>query len=240
MAKTAEVFTNDPQRPQFTLMISMIITTEEVPQGTRVGPFIVGPTNHWSAHVPHGLQVNGVLTLFNTGEQPVLITNIAPGGEAFNVTLQPLEQGKRYAVNIISSNQLPNGNHRQTVKLTTDSKETPEIALELEANVVPPVRANPARILFEDLPVSRPDYDITTLSKFLWVSVVRSAGLELRVISCTLPFIKVKIEAADSDYTLRIGFTEKPQPGTHTGLIKIETNNKDVPVVEVPITVIAK
>jgi len=243
VTKTAEVYTNDPERPQFTLMMNAVVASDETPQGRQVGPFIVGPTNQWSGRTPHGSSVNGLITVTNTTQQPVRITRLDPNGAAFSVTLQTLEEGKRYSVSFVSSTTLPIGIHQQTVKLTTDSKETPGLELQLEAVVVSPVTVNPTSLVFENVPVSNPEMEISLVSKFLWVRMGRGAGLEIKSVTSDLPFIKVKTEMGDpngSSITLRVGFSEKPPKGTHTGKIKIETNNADVKVLEVPITVNAQ
>jgi hypothetical protein len=243
VTKTAEVYTNDPDRPQFTLMMSMVIVSDETPQGRKVGPFIVGPTNQWSARTPQGLGINGLITVTNTTAQPIRITKLEPNGTAFAATLQTLEEGKRYSVHFVSSTALPLGAHKQTVKLTTDSKEMTELELQLEAVVIPAVTVNPASLAFENLRVSDPEMEISLVSKFLWLRSGRGAGLEIKSVTSDLPFVKVKTEMTDASgtsITLRVGFSERPPKGTHTGKIRIETNNADMKVLEVPITVNAQ
>lgn len=241
ISKTAEVFTNDPSRSQFTLTMSMVITNDNaLPPGKRMGSVIITPVDRWTTQIPKGFPVSGLISLYHDSPQPLTITKVEPGGEAFKVTLNTLEPGKRFSVNFAAKEGLPIGVYHQTIKLTTDSQETPELSLDLDMRVVAPVTANPAKIVFENLPVSKPDYDISTLSKFTWVTVTRSGGLELKNITSDLPFIKVKIESIEQNkqtYLLRIGFNEKPGLGKHQGTIKIETNNKDVPVIEIPVTI---
>ena len=241
MTKTAEVYTNDPQKAQFTLVLSMIILSDMTPNGKIVGPFIVGPTNQWSGRVPHGMSANGLMAITNNTQQPIKITRVIPGVEAFNVKLQTLEEGKRYSLEFISLTSLPVGNHAQTVKLATDSKEMPELTLELQAIVFPAVQVNPADLVFENVPVSEPESDVTFLSKFVWVRLGRGNGLEIKSMTSDLPFIKAKVESnSGQSVVLRIGFGAKPPVGTHKGKVRIETNNSDVNVIEVPITIVAK
>ncbi len=243
VTKSAEVYTNDPEHPQFTLMMSAVIASDETPQGTRVGPFLVGPTNQWSGRAPRGLSVNGLITVTNTTQKPIKITKLDPNGAAFDAQLQTLEEGKRYSVSFTSSMALSLGSHTQTVKLTTDSQETPALELRLEVVVVSPITVSPASLVFENVPVSNPEMEISLVSKFLWVRLARGAGLEIKSVTSDLPFIKVKTEMGDPNggsIALRVGFSEKPPPGTHTGKLKIETNNADMKTLEVPITVNAR
>lgn len=224
-------------------MLSMVVTTDETPQGKIVGPFVVGPTDQWSARVPRGMSANGLIIISNKSGQPVRIAKVTPGGEAFTVALQTLQEGARYTVNFTSAPGLPLGNHRQLVKLTTDSAEQPELTLTLEVNVFPALTFSPASLTFERVPVSDPESDITFLSKFVWLRLGRGAGLEVKAMTSDLPFIKAQVESTGADgqsIVVRVGFNAKPAKGTHTGKLKIETNNTDVKVLEVPITVTAQ
>ncbi|MEK7834324.1 MAG: hypothetical protein AAB401_24770, partial [Acidobacteriota bacterium] len=83
VTKSAEVYTNDPQKEQFTLMLGMIVLSDMTPKGKIVGPFLVGPNNQWSTHTAYGFGVNGLVTVTNNTEQPIKITKMVAGGEAF-------------------------------------------------------------------------------------------------------------------------------------------------------------
>ncbi len=241
VTKHAEVYTNDPERPQFTLMMSMIVVGDEAARGLKIGQFVIGPSNEWSGRSPQGSSVNGLITITNTSQQPINITKLDSGGKVFDASIQTLEEGKRYSASFVSTATLPPGVHKQTLKLTTDSQETPEIELRLEVVVAPAVTVSPASLTFRDLPVSTTDSETSLVSKFLWVRSGRGGGLEIKSITSDLPFIKVKIESAEGgSITLRVGFGEKPPIGTHTGKIIIETNNPDAKILEAPITIHAK
>ena len=243
VSKNAEVYTNDPQKDQFTLVINFIVLSDMTPKGKMVGPFIIGPNDHWSARVPRGLTVNGLMAITNNTPQPVKITKMIPGGEAFKIDFQTLEEGKRYSINFVSSTELPLGTHKQVVKFLTESKETPELTVELEAIVFPAVTVNPAHLVFENIMVSDPEADVTYTSKFVWLRLGRGNGLEVKSMTSDLPFVTIKVESNDPNglaVILRVGFKDKPAKGTHTGKLRIETNNSDVKFIEVPITVTAK
>lgn len=217
--------------------------SDMTPKGKIVGPFIFGPSDQWSSRVPRGMAASGLIAITNNTEQPVKITRLIPGGEAFQVNLQTLEEGRRYSINFNSSESLPVGSHKQTVKLATDSKETPELTIELEAIVFPAVTVNPTNLVFDNVMVSDPDTDVTYLSKFVWLRLGRGDGLDMKSMTSDLPFIKIKVESIDQNgrsVVLRVGFSEKPPAGNHSGKLKLETNNSDVKMIELPITVIAK
>lgn len=221
----------------------MIVLSDMTPKGKMVGPFIVGPNDRWSSRVPRGMSISGLIAITNNTEQPIKITRMIPGGEAFKVDFQTLEEGKRYSINFVSSTALPLGTHKQVVKFLTESKETPELTVELEAIVFPAVTVNPAHLVFENIPVSDSEADVNYMSKFVWLRLGRGNGLEVKSMTSDLPFITIKVESSDPNgqsVVLRVGFKDKPPKGTHTGKLKFETNNSDVKFVEMPITVTAK
>ncbi|HMY71793.1 MAG TPA: hypothetical protein PLQ88_08150, partial [Blastocatellia bacterium] len=85
--------------------------------------------------------------------------------------------------------------------------------------------------------------DVTYMSKFVWLRLGRGNGLDVTSMTSDLPFIAIKVESNDpsgQSVILRVGFKSKPAVGTHSGKLKIETNNTDVKFIELPITVTAK
>ncbi len=242
LSKTADVTTNDPHKPIFTLSLRAVISKPGTSPGRRVGPFIVGPSNRWAGNIARGTTADALITIYNDSPQPVKITKVEAGGEAFTVILETLEAGKRYLLKAQNSPSLPVGKHTQLVTLKTDSRDFPELQLQLEATIFPLLSVNPQLLLFENLPVSRPDYTVETLGKFIFVRQARGATLEIKKLTATLPFLKVEI--ADSvpgqAYTLKVGFKEKPPQGEHKGVVKIETNDPDTPVFEVRVVVTAQ
>jgi hypothetical protein len=244
ISKTADVYTNDARLERLTLMVSGVVTTDEAPpKGQHVGPFVIGPAPRWSARVPHGLNTNGVIAITNMTAQPIKIANVESGGQVFTYSFHALEDGKRYSLNFTSVNGLSTGSHKQLVKLETDSKEMPVIELELEAVVVPAVTVSPNTLSFENVPISDPEVEVPLISKFLWVRLGRGAGLEVTSATSDLPFVKVKVESTDNNgqsVLLRVGFNAKPPKGTHTGVVRIQTNNSELKETEIPITLTAQ
>ncbi len=224
-------------------MLNMVIVGEEAPKGEAVGAFMLGPTASWIGRSPQGMNSTGVISVAPAGVDPIRITKLDAGGKAFTVTLQTLQEGKRYAVSFVTDPELPLGTHRQKVRLTTDNAQQPTLDIPLEVTVVPAVTFNPATLVFDNVPVSDPELEISLVSKFLWIRLGRGTGLEVTGITSDLPFVKVKQESNDgngSQIIMRVGFSEKPPKGTHTGVLKVQTNNPMMKATEIPITVTAK
>jgi len=221
----------------------MVIVAPGPPRGQRVGQFIIGPSNTWTATIAQGTSTDAVITIYNEGEKPARITKVTPGGEAFTVKLDTLVEGKRYLLTAKSSTSLSIGRHRQVVKLATDSSETPELEVRLDAVVSPPLIVRPEELAFGVLPISKDGYDVSRVAKFVNLIQVRGAGLEVKKVTPSLPFLKVEImpEASGQTCLLKVMFDkEKLTKGEYKGTIKVETNNPQVPVLEIPVTLTAQ
>jgi hypothetical protein len=238
------VTTNDPVKGSFFLQMSLVINTaNETPKGLQMGPFIVGPSNTWSGRLPQGLSGSGIISITtNNSGKPVRLTKLNPGeGNAFKASLETLEEGKRYTLSFNSSNDLEIGNYRQVVKLATDDPQYPELSINLEMIIISPVLLNPTTLNFENVPVSSPDLNLQSLSRFVWVRQAKGMGIEVKSASSDLPFIKVKIESRDGATVLyRVSFIEKPPKGIHNGKLTFEVTSPVNKVFEIPVTVNAQ
>jgi hypothetical protein len=221
----------------------MVISGEEPPKGTAIGSLFISPANHWHATIPLNLPAAGTLTVFNNGAQPLQLKQTRVSNEAFQLTVTTLEAGKRYQFNLSVKEGLPVGLHKAVLTIETDSTETPKLEIPLNLTVVAPITVNPAKLMMDNVYVSQADYDVTTYAKFTWVRFERGEGLELKSLTSDLPFLVAKVESVEGNkqtYLLRVTFKDRPTVGTHTGKLRIETNHKDVPLLEVPVTVVAK
>jgi hypothetical protein len=262
VAKYATVTTNDPARPSFNLVLRAYFKSEQAAEqlpspkvvspagGARpvppaavytpakqAGPFEISPSDKWVTSLIRGSTVTNVITLFNRQSRPVRIKKVLAGGANFAVNLQKIEEGKRYELDVATAPGLKPGHYSQTVKLLTDSKAAPEIIIELEATVFPTVFANPSALYLKPISLTA---DLSQLDYTIWIRKVRETGLEIKSVSSTLPFIKLDViqEAAGQVYSIHLKFDKAKvaAPGPFSGTIRIETNDVDVPVIEIPIS----
>ena len=139
---------------------------------------------------------------------------------------------------VIATNPgLTPGVHKQTLKVHTDSKETPELLIELEATVYGTVFVTPSSI---SLPAMSVDVDPATLSlPPIYVRKIRSEGLQIKSVLSTLPFLRLKTTSEAEGLTYKIEMSinraSLPAKGDFKGAIRIETNDPDTPVIEVPV-----
>jgi hypothetical protein len=221
----------------------MLIYGESEPKGTPVGSLLLSPAASWNANLPLNVPASHVITLLNSAAPPLQIKSHRLNHEAFTVVVTTLEPGKRFQFSINVKAGLPVGTHKAFLILETNSAETPQLEIPLTLHVLSPVTASPSRLRMENIFLSNPDQEVPTNSKFIWVRYTRGEGLELKKLSSDLPFVTARVESVEGNketYLVRVTFSARPPVGTHTGKVIIETNNKDVPLIEIPLSITAK
>jgi hypothetical protein len=251
LAKSALVATNDPANQTFNLMLRAYFKGPTIPvsatsaaspvalaaPGKIAGPFSVSPSDRWVTSVLTGSSSAGTLNLYNGSGTPVRVKKVDPGGTNFTVKFLTIEDGKRYEISVATNPALKPGQYHQTLKLVTDSKAAPEIAIELAATVYPKVFAVPSSVNFPRL---TPDKDPSTVVlPVIYVRKLRDGGLKVNSVTSTLPFLKPTLSTQDegSVYVIRLAVDKSKMEGNGAfkGTIRIETNDPDTPVLEVSV-----
>lgn len=176
--------------------------------------------------------------IYNPQPAPVHARNVIPGGTAFTATLSPIQEGKRYQLSVTSNPALKAGHYVQTLKVITDSTVQPEIKVELDLTVYPKVLASPASIIMPQMSIAK---DLGSVNwPTVFVRKLREHGFQIKGYTSTLPFLKLDLltETEGQSYRIRLSLdTTKVKPGDFKGFIHIQTNDPDVPLVEVPVQV---
>lgn len=243
VAKSASVSTNDPKTPNFNLVLRARFKAEGQPAlpppPAPLNPnaaFTVEPSDRWITSALSGSSSSNTLYLYNPQPTLVHLKKVIPGGTDFTATLGTIQDGKRYQLLVKSNPALKPGHYLQTVKIETDSTAQPLMAIELDLTVYPKVFASPASIIMPTLAIAT---DLSTINwPMIYVRKVREQGLKIKSFNSTLPFIKLDLIADSEGQVYRIRLTLDPakiKPGDFKGKIHIETNDPDVPVVEVPV-----
>ncbi len=246
IVKSASVTTNDPQQASFGLVLRARFKMEPAPTPThtsapmvpvkQVGPFVIEPVNRWVTSVLAGTSSASRLYLYNPEAKPVRIKKVIPGGTKFTATLHPIQDGKRYELHVATNSALKPGQYRQSVRLITDSPKQPEMTVELEATIFPRIFAMPTSIIMPTLPASS---DLSSINwPAIYVRKVRKGGLKINSYKSTLPFLQLELvtEKEGEVYMIKLKLDQsKIKAGEHQGKVRIETNDPETPVLEVPI-----
>jgi hypothetical protein len=243
VAKSASVSTNDDKAPTFNLVLRARFLPEPPvgapPLAAALNPnavFTVEPGDRLTTSSLIGSSSSNTFYLYNPQATPVHAKKLIPGGDNFTATLQPLQEGTRYQLTVVSNPSLKPGHYSQTLKVSTDSTAQPEVTIQLELNVYPTVFASPTAIVMPALPVNS---DLSAITwPMIYVRRVREKGLKIKGYSSTLPFLKLELltETEDQVYKIRLTLdTTKIKPGEYKGKVRIETDDPAAPFVEVPV-----
>ncbi|HEX5734136.1 MAG TPA: hypothetical protein VF131_14985 [Blastocatellia bacterium] len=246
VSKSASVQTNDPVYSSFNLSLRGYFKSDRPPMvgppppamvSRRAGPFTMLPNDRWITSVLTGTSTSTRLSLFNPEANPVHIKKLVAGGTNFNVTLNTIEDGKRYELAITTNPALKPGQYEQTVQISTDSAQAPEASVVLGVTVFARTFFRPMAINVQPLSL---DSDLSAVNiPMIYVQKLRETGLTLKSISSSLPFIKLEVmtDKEGESYSIRLKIDKSliPGVGRFSGKIRIETNDPDVPFAEIPI-----
>ncbi|MBI3654251.1 MAG: hypothetical protein HY231_24755 [Acidobacteria bacterium] len=252
VSKSAAVTTNDAAYPNFNLLLRAFFkaaNTEAVAgngnlqpkvfseAGKRIGALSIAPSDRWMTSAIRGAGAAQTMYLYSHSGKPIHITSLNPGGNAFLVKLQPIEDGKRYELQVATDKNLKPGKYEQTVKVLTDSAETPEVSIPLEVTVYAQVFAMPTSILLPTMPF---EIDPSTINlPAIYVRKIHDGGLKIKSVHSSLPFFRVSLiaETEGQNYKIQLAFdkTRMQGKGEFKGIIRIETNDADAPVIEIPV-----
>ena len=243
VAKSASVTTNDPKNSNFNLILRARFRAEGQPPLPAPpaalnsnAVFTVEPNDRWITSALTGSSSSNTMYIYNPQSTPVHLKSVVQGGTDFTATLDTIQDGKRYQLTVSSNPKLKPGHYTQRVKIATDSPVQPEVVVELDVTVYPRVFASPPSIIMPQLPISA---DLSTINwPAVYVRKVREQGLKIKSYSTTLPFLKLELITETEGQVYRIRLTLDPtkiQPGGFNGKIHIETNEPDLPVIDIPV-----
>jgi hypothetical protein len=244
IAKAASVVTNDPKFANFTLTLRARFIMEVQPVAGAPAPVnkhnsvYVEPTDRWVTSVLSGNTTSSNLYVVNNEATLTHVKSIEAGGTDFTATLTPIQDGRRYEITVQTAANLKPGTHHQTLRVLTDNAATPVLPVELSVTVYPRIFASPTSIIMPLLPLNA---DLSTIA---WPSItvrkVQATGLEIKRVSTSLAFLDLTTETqkAGEVYQIHIKINSaKTKAGEFKGTIRIDTNDPDIPVIEVPVQV---
>lgn len=238
-AKTASVVTNDPKNPRLTLTLRARFKLDGSAPPAKTKPssaFNVEPTDRWITGVLSGSSAASSFYLVNNQTNPVHPKQVVIGGPAFTATIEPIQDGQRYELKVRTAPQLKPGRYTEKLRVLTDSPTEPETTLDLELTVHSRVFVSPPSIIMPALPAAS---DLSSINwPMIYVRKLREGGLKIKSFKSTLPFLKLELltESEGQVYKIRLTLdAKKLKPGDFKGTVRIETNDPEAPVLEVPI-----
>lgn len=196
--------------------------------------FEISPTSRLSKHVKLHQKYEDQVTIREKDGQPFAVDKVENTSDLFKTTLfPPAKPGEAYVVKIESSSPLPIGRTIDRVRLHTDNAKKPIVDIFTHVFVDGPVGTNPDYLQFFKGEAG----DSATVSIY-----PNDKNKRIKIGKITAPD-GVKAEIAEKtdgkNYLVRATLTRAMEyaPGLK---LSIETDQRDQPVVEIPILIVGK
>ncbi len=193
------------------------------------------------AVAPRGTVKEASIELINRRAEPLEILAVENPSERFTARVETLEAGRRYRLTVTLKGEGPAGDRRDILLLKTNLAGDPVLRIPVNTRVRERVYTFPASVFMGRFDVSevrgKPDV-ARARAQILMVYRKGTAGFEIKVTS-DLPYLKIESERGPLgdrwENTIWLD-PERVEPGEIKGTIFIETNDPEVPKLEVPVT----
>jgi hypothetical protein len=220
----------DPERPRVELML-----TATVKQSLDILPM---PAVFFSVY--KGDTATRSVTIVNRESRPLEITGIEPAGDHFEATITPLKPGESYRLDVTVPRTTAPGRFMEAVYLKTNHPTLSRLKIAVNVLVKNDLYVNPeildlGRISLTELSAN------PALVKLLTQKLIvrkREGDFAVTSISTNVPALKVTASAEGRAQAFEIEvlvIRERLTAGRLTGTIRIETDDKDFPLLEVPV-----
>lgn len=219
--KQVKIHTDNEHAPLVTVSVMATITGEIVTTPDRV-----------SLIIQKGEQNPGSAVSINKARGgPFTISKIECNLEYITTTLQPVEEGKRYKVEVNATADAPIGRATGTITIHTDDPKDPEIGVPLTVTVRGNLRVIPERLSFGLVNQGR----VTTKTIAL---TTRKEQLKIKKVESSADFLITEVVTKEPGKRFQINVSVDPKApvGSIKGTITIHTNDPLQPEVEVPVT----
>jgi hypothetical protein len=185
-----------------------------------------------------GSRAEASIEIVNRGTQPLEIAGLENTSTRFLAQIEAIEAGQRYRLTVTFEGEGPGGKFGDLVYLKTN-RDT--IAIPVHTAVLPGVYTFPRSVdmgKFDLGHIRGNPESARTMAQILMVYRKNSTDFQIKV-SSDIPFLKIESEQGPLgdrwENTIWLD-PDQVQPGEINGTIVIETNDPEVPKLEVPVT----
>jgi hypothetical protein len=187
-------------------------------------------------------RTNGAsLEIINQDVEPLKINEIQSPSSIYTVNLMPLEQGRRYRLDLVMRPGAKPGRQTENITLLTSSKKQPRLVIQANTLVHERVYAFPESIDLGVINQSelKSNPALTNLINQT-LMIYQEGGKALQATAMTdLNVLKLGVERSKLDDRCEVHVevaVNNLAPGPVNGFIQIKTNDPDFPELDVPVT----
>jgi hypothetical protein len=223
------VHTSDPRRPRVTFTLS----------GTIVQSILVQPSPDVFVSLFEDEGAERRLMIVNNESRALNVTGLRPTGDHFTATLNTLEPGRKYEVLVKVPKGLKAGRHSGEIVVETDHPRLGSRRIEVNAVIKKAVYVTPEAFDFGDISLEKV-HASETAPWLLQSAELRSRKGDFSIVSITSDVPGLKIDRSPAGLSASFGLVatldrRSLQPGPIKGSIRIQTTNKEFPLVEIPV-----
>jgi hypothetical protein len=180
------------------------------------------------------------IELVNHEPEPLAITSVDHPRDRFTTRLEAIEAGKRYRLTLRLDGKGATGRSTDPIVVTTSSRSTPVVRISANTFVRERVYTFPDSVDLGGFPLAAVDADPTlldTLAQTLMVYRKGTSAFEVRLTS-DLDELDIRSERGPLGDRWQATITVKRallKPGPLKGTIRIETNDPEFPVLNIPV-----
>lgn len=178
------------------------------------------------------------IEIVNRDDQPLEITGTETSSTRFSAQVESVEPGQRYRLTVTFDARGQDGKVAEWLHLATDRGR---VSVPVHTEVIPRVYAFPRAVdmgRFNLSDIRNNPQTAHTTAQILMVYRKNTTGFEIEVTS-DVPFLEIESKQGPEDdrweNTIRLD-PERVRAGEINGTIFIETNDPEVPELEVPVT----
>ena len=205
-------------------------------------PFVeVAPAPAFFLAGPRGELRQASVEIINHEPEPLRIDEPHHPSDRFSTKLETLEEGRRYRLTLFLRPDGPGGRHSEPIVLTTSSRSQPALTIVANTLLLERVHAFPDAIDFGTIRLRDIDRDPQLLQRMAQTLMVyQFGGAAFNVILRTdLPQLAFRSERGPQGDRFQNTLTliqQKLMPGAIQGSIFVETNDKEFPLLVVPVS----
>jgi hypothetical protein len=225
----AVVHLSDPKKPRVTLTMTGVVRQS----------IVIQPTPDVVVSLYPDQSAERRLTIVNKDDRPLAIRGIRVAGSHFKADLRPVEPGKSYEVLISVPTGLDAGQHQESLFIDTDHPRLGQLHVAVNVFVKKNLYVTPDVIDFGELSIAQVR-TVSAAAVTLQTSTIRKreGNFTITNMSTDVPGLRLDRSPAGSSNVFGISVRIDPnraKPGSLKGMVRIETDDKLFPVIELPV-----
>jgi hypothetical protein len=224
------VHLTDPKRPRVTLSLTGVLSRS----------IDIQPSPDLFVSLYRDQTAERRVSLVNTEARPLAIKAVRANTDGIAADLEVVEPGKRYDVVVRVPSGLEPGRHVESIDIETDHPRLAQLRVGVTIFVKDTLFANPERIDFGTLGIKQISAP-SSIGLLSHTTTLRKRSGIFAIVSMTTDVPGLRVDRAPSGSSGSFGLTltldpKKAKPGSLEGSVRIQTDDKDFPVIVLPVS----